>query len=236
MKIKDTKQGVGLSQMATRVRGRALAAVIPCLAGLVATTAVGQDSSEGPTNEQVNFKEIKVNGSGCPVNSTTEIITNEKPGRPFTYFQVTYDSFSVDLGPNAKESYRKFCNIALGLEYPVGWQYTIVELQTNGYAQIAKGAEGMFQSSYQFRGKDNLQKLQTKTLESGFVGDYEVTAKATNEKMVWSDCESRIPLNIKSTIMLSGDDSEDSTMAVDVQSGLMSQTYEIRWKKCKKSF
>lgn len=199
----------------------------------MATPAAAQYVTEAPTNEQVNFKQIKVNGSGCPVGSTTEIITNEKPNKPFTYFQVTYDSFDIELGAGTEKPSRKFCNIALGMEYPVGWQYTVVEMVTNGYADIAKGAEGMFQSNYQFRGKKNMQKLETKVLESGFEGDYEVNAKVTNEKSLWSDCDSRIPLNIKSTIMLSGDESEKSTMTVDVQSGLLSQTYEIVWKKCK---
>lgn len=196
------------------------------------SAAFGQTGGEAPKNAEVSFKEIRVNGSGCPVGSTTEIITNEKPDKPFTYFQVTYDQFEVNLGPKAKQSYRKFCNIALGMEYPVGWQYTVVELQTNGFAKIASGAKGIFQSSYEFRGRQNRQKLETKTLPEGFMGDYEVNAEIDNEKTVWSDCDSRIPLNIKSTIWLSGNEAEDSTMTVDVQSGLLSQTYEIVWKKC----
>lgn len=206
-----------------------------CFAGCalsVASAAQAQTSPKAPNNEQVNIKGVKINGSGCPVDSTTELVTNDEPGKPFTYFQVTYDAFVIQLGPNAKESFRKFCNIALALDYPVGWQYTVVELQTSGFATIAKGAEGNFQTSYQFRGDDNMEKLELKTLESGFEGDYEVNAKVTNENTVWSTCDSRIPLNIKTTILLTGDDKDDSTMTVDVQSGLLSQTYEVRWKKC----
>lgn len=190
------------------------------------------DKTEAPANAKVSIKGLKINGSGCPVDSTTELVTNDKPDEPFTYFQVTYDSFVVEIGPNPKHDFRKFCNIALALEYPVGWQYTIVELQTSGFAQIAEGAEGQFRSTYQFRGRRNMERLETKKLESGFIGDYEVTAQVTNENTVWSNCDSRIPLNIKSTIMLLGDESKKSMMSVDVQSGLLSQTYEVRWKKC----
>lgn len=212
-------------------RGRAGTLSTAVLLGL-STAASGQASTEAPKNAEVNFKDIKVNGSGCPVGSTTEIITNEKPDKAFTYFQVTYDLFEVNLGPNAEHSSRKFCNIALAMEYPVGWQYTVVAMQTDGFAKIAEGAKGIFQSSYEFRGQENRQKLETKTLPEGYEGDYEVKAEIDNEKTVWSTCDSRIPLNIKSTIWLSGSEATDSVMTVDVQSGLLSQTYEIKWKKC----
>lgn len=187
-----------------------------------------------PKVNQVNIKNIKVNGTGCPINSTTEILANKDKNAPFNYFQVTYDEFVVTRGPDTKPSdSRKFCNIVLDLHYPDGWQYTMVDLQTSGYAEIAKGAKGTLKGDYQFRHTKLIKTVLTE-FQEGFVDEYDINSKIEGKDnvIIWSQCDLRIPLNLKTTINLTGSRKEESSLGLDIQSGVLTQKYKVNWKRC----
>lgn len=174
---------------------------------------------------------LTVNGSGCDETNTEVIVTNSRPNGPIDYFQVTYDDFSVKRGPDENGKSRKFCNSAVLIKFDGGWQYSVLSVETDGYASIAEGATGIFQSLVEFRnGGESQSKLYK------FPGpvdkDYKIEKKEQIFTKVWSSCKENIPINLKTVIAIRGTRAEESVLTVDRQSGLLKQIWAIKWKKC----
>lgn len=197
---------------------------VTSLLGLaLAGTAVAQ----GPGRGEVEIKDATVNGSGCPVGTATVIVTNSKPSGPVDYFQVTFDDFIVEKPGKA----RKFCNVALDLKFPQGWSYSVMDIETDGYAEIQKGVRGKLKMEYAFRGT-SARASKTRNQKGYWEGEYKFSDRFG--QVVWSPCGKVLPVNLKTTIQLSGraKNGEDSVMTVDQQSGLLTQLWGIRWKRC----
>ena len=67
---------------------------------------------------------------------------------------MIYDSYVASIGPNiARAEQRKNCQLTLELQYPGGFQYSILSADYRGYANIEKGVTGTLKSTYYFAGK-----------------------------------------------------------------------------------
>jgi hypothetical protein len=67
---------------------------------------------------------------------------------------LIYDSYVASIGPKvALAEQRKNCQLTLELEYPGGFQYSILSADYRGYANIEKGVTGTLKSTYYFAGK-----------------------------------------------------------------------------------
>jgi hypothetical protein len=64
---------------------------------------------------------------------------------------------SIGSGVAVTEN-RKNCQINLNLQYPAGFQYSILSTTFRGYASIAKGVTGLQQATYYFSGCELNQK------------------------------------------------------------------------------
>lgn len=198
--------------------------VLSLLSLSLAATAFGQ---RGPKKSEVWIEDLIVNGSGCPIGTATAIATNSRPGGVVDYFQVTYDDFMVEKPGKA----RKFCNITLNIKYPSGWSFTVLDVQSDGYAEIQKGVKGQFKMTYEYRG--NGRGRTTKRNQRGYwEGDYKFSDEFAHP--VYSECGKVYPLNLKTSIKLTGKarNGEPSILTVDQQSGLLTQLFGIRWRRC----
>lgn len=191
---------------------------------LVSSAAVAQ---EGPGKSEVEIVDAVVNGSGCPVGTATVIVTNSKPEGPVDYFQVTFDDFIIEKPGKA----RKFCVVALDIKFPQGWSYSVLDVETDGYAEIQEGVKGEIKISYEFRSTNS--KVSKKRRQKGYwEGEYKFNDSFG--QVVWSPCGKVLPLNLKTQIALAGsaDNGKSSIMTVDQQSGLLTQKWGIKWKRC----
>lgn len=195
------------------------------LIGLALTSAAF--SQRGPGRSEVYIDDVVVNGSGCPIGSATAIVTNSTPNGPVDYFQVTFDEFVVEKPGRA----RKFCNVLLNIKYPSGWSFTVLDVDTSGYGEIQKGVKGTFKMSYTYR-NTNRGRTTKRTQKGYWEGDYEFSDRFAHP--VYSECGKVYPLNLKTELKLTGraKNGEDSILTADVQSGLLTQKYGIRWKRC----
>lgn len=195
--------------------------VLAGLAGFAATAA----AQKGPSKHEVGIEDVIVNGSGCPIGSVGVTATNSTHGGPVDYFQVTFDEFIVEKPGKA----RKFCNVLLNIKYPSGWSYSVNDVLTDGYANIADGVRGTIKISYRYR-NTNRGRSKTRKQDGPFDDDYEF--KDRFQHPVYSECGKVYPINLKTEIKLTGKGHEPSEMTVDRQSGLLTQYYAIRWKRC----
>lgn len=188
--------------------------------------------ADAPGPGEVEIKDVTVNGSGCPIGTASVLVTNSRPGGPADYFQVTYDNFIVERGDElAPKDSRKFCNLALDVKFPQGWAFTIFKMEMDGYAEIARGARGEVKTEYFFPHVSR-KKRHRKRVKGPFEGDYTQMDDIGIFSSITSRCGVTIPLNLKTTMKLSGSRRRYSTMTVDVQSGLFVQKFGLRWKRC----
>lgn len=62
-----------------------------------------------------------------------------------------FDAFQTYIGPTAKQADKtKQCQIHLSLQYPGGFQYSVVDATYHGWARLDPGVTGTFVSSYFF--------------------------------------------------------------------------------------
>lgn len=203
---------------------------LPAFSLLFALSPIALADAPGPG--EVEIKDVTVNGSGCPIGTASVLVTNSRPGGPADYFQVTYDNFIVERGDDlAPKDSRKFCNLALDVKFPQGWAFTIFKMEMDGYAEIARGARGEVKTEYFFPHVSR-KKRHRKRVKGPFEGDYTQMDDIGIFSSITSRCGVTIPLNLKTTMKLSGSRKRYSTMTVDVQSGLFVQKFGLRWKRC----
>jgi hypothetical protein len=100
------------------------------------TTAV---VSEPPPAGEFTVDLVTVNGSGCPVGTVAVAVAPDNQA-----FRLAYSTYLVvrDPGETATVT-RRNCQLALLLNYPVGYTYAVNRVVYQGYAQIAAGATGI---------------------------------------------------------------------------------------------
>lgn len=184
--------------------------------------------AQGPMNGEVSIKNAVVNGSGCPSGSASVIVTNSTPNGPIDYFQVTFDDFVVEKPGRS----RKFCNVLLDLKYPDGWSFSLIDVETDGYGEIQDGHRGQIDLQYNFRNLGTRPAKKSRRQKGYWEGEYTFNDKFGS--VVWSKCGKVVPVNLKTTIKLTGKSNSDdpSLLTVDRQSGLLTQLWGISWTRC----
>jgi hypothetical protein len=67
---------------------------------------------------------------------------------------LIFDSYIASIGPGiAVTEQRKNCQLNVDLEYPGGFQYSILSADYRGYSAIQKGVTGTLKSTYYFSGQ-----------------------------------------------------------------------------------
>jgi len=140
---------------------------------------------------------------------------------------------SIGTGVPVTEN-RKNCQLNIDLQYPSGFQYSVLSTEFRGYAALAAGVNGVQQATYYFSGS-SAQASTSTTFKGPSSGDYEVTDAIPFTSTIWSPCGAALPLNINSQVRL--------TETVAGASGLLTQdsidgkvtfVVGVQWQKCTK--
>jgi hypothetical protein len=71
-----------------------------------------------------------------------------------TIVTLIFDSYIASTGPGISVTeQRKNCQLNVDLQYPGGFQYSILSADYRGYAAIQKGITGTLKSTYYFSGQ-----------------------------------------------------------------------------------
>jgi hypothetical protein len=163
---------------------------------------------------------------------------------------LIYDSYVASIGPNiAVTEQRKNCQLTLELEYPGGFQYSILSADYRGYANIEKGVTGTLKSTYYFAGRapqvclvslcaccctDPPQTSTEYTFKGPVTGDYLKHDEADSTSTVMSPCGSKGNLlNINSQVRLTTTNSKATGLLTTDSTDLkFKQVVYVQWKKC----
>ncbi|PSN65145.1 hypothetical protein BS50DRAFT_496989 [Corynespora cassiicola Philippines] len=205
-----------------------LLALVPLVAAAPALPNV--ELGDAPPPGQVKIRGITYGGTGCPQGTLSSQLSSDR-----TLVTLIFDSYIASIGPGVTVTEnRKNCQINVALEYPGGFQYSIMSADYRGYAAIQKGVTGTLKSTYYFSGQTD----QSST-EYNFVGplngDYLKHDEADSTSIVWSPCGAEGMLNINSQVrMTTSNTSANGLLTTDSTDLKFTQVVYVQWQKCNK--
>ncbi|KAF2748499.1 hypothetical protein M011DRAFT_476503 [Sporormia fimetaria CBS 119925] len=183
-----------------------------------------------PPAGQVTIRGVSYGGTGCPQGTLSSYISNDR-----TIVTIIYDAYIASIGPGiAITESRKNCQLSVDIQYPGGFQYSILSADYRGYASLQKGVSGTLKSNYYFSGMQE-QSSTEYNFVGPLTGDYLKSDKADSTSIVWSPCGADGNLNINSQVRLSSTDSKATGLLTTDSTDLkFSQVVYVQWQKCTK--
>lgn len=175
---------------------------------------------------------LEFHGTGCSGDETHLLEDVNADGLKDTFAIIFDEDFIAEQGPSIPLNHRrKFCDIRLGTHIPQGWQFAIIDVEYEGFAQLGKNVYGTQKASYEFPLFSN--EVETHTSISGPIEkNYDRIDKLGIESLVWSPCGLNVDLDIKSQVYLTGDRYPASFMTVDSVDGTIKQVFHFAWRRC----
>jgi len=198
----------------------ALAAALPAAEPAAATAT--------PNPSQVVLNSYAYGGTGCPQGSVGAFLSADR-----TTFTLIFDSYVASIGPGVSiVDTRKNCQLNLDLEYPSGFQYSVLSTIFRGYVGIDKGVSASQSAVYYFSGETS--QTTTSTYFKGPLSqDYEVEDDVSLTSVVWSPCGAPVALNIDSAVLLtSGVSSASGQITDDSIDGKITFIAGVQWQTC----
>ncbi|TID27302.1 hypothetical protein E2P81_ATG00062 [Venturia nashicola] len=197
-----------------------------------------QSCSDPPPDGKVHIKDTQASGSGCPPSSVS--------------IQISKDRSTVTIGMSGMSSYygkgfsakdnQHNCDIHTVLEYPGGYQFSVMSATYNGGARLDPGVSAMLESSYFFSSSPGSIK-HTRTLISGpqykkKPGNPFQKVDTMNDKTsVWSPCGSEGILNVNNILSVAAD-GEDEKLGLRGEVSAYDATVQFKqkvavvWRRC----
>ena len=198
---------------------------------LVAGSAMAQFDDGGLEPAYLRIRGLTDNGSGCPLGS---VASNVSPDA--TAFTLIFDNYVAEAGPGVSlANSRKNCQLALDLDYPDGWSFSVVHLVYRGYVSLDPLVNALQKSTFYFQGS-----AAQESRETPFYGaqdtDFTVEDYIPTQQLIWSPCHVQRALNINSQVRL------DTRSAARNARGLITTdsidgetqafTYGLAWQRC----
>ena len=181
------------------------------------------------TPGQFRIRSLNYGGSGCPAGTVAENISPDLQA-----FTLIFDSYIAEVGPGvALSAKRKNCQLTFDFDYPNGWSFALLSLDSRGYMALDQGVSGTQQVRFYFQGN-----ALTATLNTVFQGpadrDYQIRDTVPTSSLVFSPCGPQRALNVNTSINLSNTFNRNGfgLLTQDSIDGHISQIYSIIWRRC----
>ncbi|KAK2748052.1 hypothetical protein FQN55_004601 [Onygenales sp. PD_40] len=187
---------------------------------------------QAPNPEEIQIIETENSGNGCPQGTVSTIISEDR-----TVVTFGFDAFQTYIGPGtAMSDHSKNCQLHFRLQYPGGFQYSVLDATYHGYARLDEGVTGNFYSAYFFSesAADTAITRATISGEEWLAGDiYVKNDQVENTAIVWSPCGAEGMLNINNRIALTSTESEASgELSNDDATIAFTQQLHVAWRTC----
>jgi len=184
-------------------------------------------SSPAPAPEKVRVRSVSLLGSGCPKDSA--VVTVDATG---TLFEATFSKYIVQTGPKTSAAdWRKNCKLTINMEFDSGFQFSILETDMKGFAQIPKGAKGHCDNTFSFTGQRDSVNFPL-DIRGQYEGPFNL--QTDTGIVAWSPCGgSTAILNMNTQCNISPTHKE-ALIAVDSVSGKLTVKFAVQWQKCRK--
>lgn len=193
--------------------------------GFITIFIIGSGYAQGPKRDEVEITKVNASGSGCSTDNIWIPNPIKGPGGPPDSIRVSYldEHFTVK---NPGNSFKE-CSINFELKYPIGWSYTILDLESEGYVDLAKSHLGTLNFEYKI-GKKTVQKVRT--LKGPFQGRF--TFNDRFKENIWFPCEVQTPVTLTTKIKIEGKEKGTSILTMEGYTNKRIQSWGLRWRRC----
>ena len=179
--------------------------------------------------EWFTIRSIVHAGTGCPAGTVAENISPDRQA-----FTILFDSFLAEAGPGIPLSAsRKNCQLNIAFDCPAGWRYSLVSLDTRGFAALDHGVTGVQQTTFYFQGQPN-QGSVSRTFYGPLVEDYHQRDLVHVSSRPYGQCgRTARSLNINTSVRVDNlrNRGGSGLLTADSLDGSMIQTYGIVWER-----
>jgi len=202
-----------------------LAAALPAADPVIERSAA---ATATPNPSQVYLSGYAYGGTGCPQGSVGAFVSTDR-----TTFTLIFDSYVASIGPGVSiVNTRKNCQLNLNLQYPAGFQYSVLSTVFRGYVGIDKGVTATQSAVYYFSGETS-QTTTSTSFKGPLSQDYEVEDDVSLTSVVWSPCGAPVALNIDSAVLLTSSVSSASGEVTDDSiDGKITFIAGVQWQTC----
>ena len=169
---------------------------------------------------------LSANGSGCPAGSAAVSQASDKA------FTVTYSQYIAAAGDGAPPlSFRKNCQLNLGVGVPAGWTFGITAVDYRGYAHLGNSAHGTLSASYYYACLPGTYRQQH-PMFGPTDGDYEFMDRAPI--VAFAPCHFHTTLNVNTELRTyrGSDPSYLNVLTMDSTDVNMSTIYHLAFHRC----
>ncbi|PWI65213.1 hypothetical protein PCL_07263 [Purpureocillium lilacinum] len=175
---------------------------------------------------KVKIHGISLLGSGCPPGSAD--VQVDATG---TLFEATFSSYEVQTGPGTKAiDWRKNCKLTLNMEFDQGFQFSILDTDMIGFAEIPSGARGQCSNVFSFTGNPGNQVIYAINLNGKFSGNFDLHSNPGIES--WSPCGGSTAILNMNTACNISPTHLPALIAVDHISGKLKVKFAVKWRHC----
>lgn len=185
-----------------------------------------------PSPEKITFTAATFSGNGCPQNTVSTSISDDK-----TVITFGFDAFQAYIGPGQSMQDRtKNCALHLNVKYPKGYNFAVLSSTYHGYAMLEQGVTADFFSTY-FYSEKAADTFTTRTTISGggvwAEGNVYTKNDEAPQPIVRAPCGDSAILNINNRIALRSTNSGASGMITNDDATVdLSQQLVIDWYEC----
>jgi hypothetical protein len=182
--------------------------------------------SSPPSN--VTIASISYSGTGCPAGSVGTSLSEDK-----TTYTLIFDDFIASVQAGNATTNQKNCLIDLNLNYPSGYQYSVVQQTYRGFVALDKGVTALQSSKYYFK-SPLLYTTSSNPFKGPISQDYEKVDNVTLPSLIWSPCGTTGTMHINSAVSVSNlwNSSGNGQLTEDSADGKVTTTLGLQWAKC----
>jgi hypothetical protein len=201
---------------------------VPAIGAPATPAATPTPKPQAPDPSKVTINSISYGGTGCPQGSVGSFISDDR-----LTFTIIFDSFVASIGPGIPiTSSRLNCQLNINLQYPSGFQYSVLGTEFRGYAGLDAGVTGVQSANYYFSGSAAQASTST-TFTGPTTGDYLISDNIPFTSTIWSPCGAALPLNVNSQVRLTSTNPQATgLMTEDSIDGKVTFIVGVQWQSC----
>jgi hypothetical protein len=197
------------------------------IAGLCLPALTGPLLAQDLVPDYFEITDVMVNGGGCAPGSVEKNVSADKLS-----FSLSFRDYIAEAGPNLNLGEgRKSCQLTITLRVPAGWRFAVAAFDYRGYMALDTGISAEHKTSYYFQANDKQGEF-TNTKIGPEQNDFHFAQQVKLNDKIWSPCETKRALNIKSAIRVWNIDRTKFPNAAGVMGtdSILGEFHDQHWK------
>ncbi|OAQ97203.1 hypothetical protein LLEC1_05546 [Akanthomyces lecanii] len=207
-----------------------IALALPFLGTVRSLAVESRQISPGKPAEPQHVKVVGISvlGTGCPKG--TADVQVDTTG---TLFEVTFSAYEVETGPDTMpKDWRKNCKLTINMEFTPGYQFSIVDTDMYGYAEIPAKVNGQCVNTYSFTGGGSDHVDFKLPLNGPYSGNFDLHSNPGISS--YSPCGGSTAILNMNTACAISPTNLPGLIAVDHISGVLTVKFHLDWRPCAK--